>query len=27
VDMADREHRGAILTPAEMEALTETWRP
>jgi DNA-3-methyladenine glycosylase II len=27
VDVADREHRGAILTPAEMEALTKTWRP
>ncbi len=25
--MADIQHRGAILTPSEMEALTEPWRP
>jgi hypothetical protein len=25
--MANIQHRGAILTPSEMEALTEPWRP
>lgn len=25
--MSNIQHRGAILTPSEMEALTEQWRP